>query len=86
MESDTTRTHPLHAVVAGVRDALDGVATCPEWSLPDEQLGGVLAELVTERARLDNLILELVRQADVNAVRTTTVRRVRRCGCGNRPG
>jgi hypothetical protein len=72
MDTDTTRTHPLRAVVDGVRDCLDGLASCPIWSLPDAELGPMLAELVRERARLDSLILDLVRQADVNAVHTGT--------------
>ena len=69
---DTTSTHPLGAVVVGVRDRLDEVASCPLWSLPDVELGRMLAALTKERARLDALILDLVRQADVNAVHTTT--------------
>ncbi|MBE1611551.1 HNH endonuclease signature motif containing protein [Actinopolymorpha pittospori] len=72
MDTDTTSTHPLGAVVDGVRDSLDEAASCPIWSLPDAQLGGVLAQLVRERARLDALIFDLVRQADVNAVHTGT--------------
>ncbi|MGW5362455.1 DUF222 domain-containing protein [Actinopolymorpha pittospori] len=72
MDTDTTSTHPLGAVVEGVRDCLDEVASCPVWSLPDAELGPMLAELVRERARLDALILDLVRQADVNAVHTGT--------------
>ncbi|GAA4979102.1 DUF222 domain-containing protein [Actinopolymorpha pittospori] len=72
MDTDTTSTHPLGAVVDGVRDCLDLVAWCPVWSLPDAELGPILAALTKERARLDALILELVRQADVNAVHTGT--------------
>ncbi|MGW5362801.1 DUF222 domain-containing protein [Actinopolymorpha pittospori] len=72
MDTDATLTHPLGAVVEGVRDCLDGVASCPVWSLPDAELGPMLAALIKERARLDALILDLVRQADVNAVHTTT--------------
>ncbi|MGW5361288.1 DUF222 domain-containing protein [Actinopolymorpha pittospori] len=72
MDADTTSIHPLGAVVEGVRDCLDGVASCPPWSLPDAELGPMLAALTKERARLDALILDLVRQADVNAVHTTT--------------
>ncbi|GAA5003765.1 DUF222 domain-containing protein [Actinopolymorpha pittospori] len=72
MDTDTTSTHPLRAVVDGVRDCLDEVASCPVWSLPDAELGPILAALTKERARLDALILDLVRQADVNAVHTGT--------------
>ncbi|GAA4983721.1 HNH endonuclease signature motif containing protein [Actinopolymorpha pittospori] len=72
MDTDTTSTHPLGAVVDGVRDCLDEAASCPLWSLPDAELGPILAALTKERARLDALILDLVRQADVNAVHTGT--------------
>ncbi|GAA5022818.1 HNH endonuclease signature motif containing protein [Actinopolymorpha pittospori] len=71
MDTDTS-THPLGAVVDGVRDSLDGVASCPVWSLPDAELGPILAALTKERARLDALILDLARQADVNAVHAAT--------------
>ncbi|MBE1612468.1 DUF222 domain-containing protein [Actinopolymorpha pittospori] len=72
MDTDTTSTHPLGAVVDGVRDSLDEATSCPIWSLPDADLGEALAQLVRERARLDALILDLVRQADVNAVHAAT--------------
>ena len=72
MDADTTSTHPLRAVVDGVRDSLDEAASGPLWSLPDAELGPMLAELMRERARLDALIVDLVRQADVNTVHTGT--------------